>query len=44
MPVSPKGVGLPNCQTRTGNRVTIAIENTAGHFDDFSLRDPIGSG
>src|SRR3984893_5778247 len=43
MHVSAKGVGLPDGQSRAGNRLALEIEDTSRHLDDLALRVPVDS-
>ena len=43
MHVSAKGVGLPDGQSRAGNRLALVIEDTSGHLDDLALGVPVDS-
>ena len=43
MHVSAEGVGLPDGQSRAGNRFALVIEDTSRHLDDLALGVPVGS-
>jgi hypothetical protein len=43
MHVSAESVGLPDGQSRAGNRLALEIEDTSRHLDDLALGVPVDS-
>ncbi len=43
MCIPAESIGLPDCEFRPVDRFATEIEDASGNFDDFSLRESIGS-